>query len=227
MGDLQSAFQEHRNILDQTHSLATSQGQLLATLQQELRQSTRSPTIMEGPQTSEAPPGSHTSERMSGAAGPCSAMSWSTTVALRLMERHDGSCKCSYRQPRRFRSPPSLSYVFGSLFIGYVGIPNLFTQCGSRDPCCKQARLKGSITYVFPLWFIALIIMVQIEHSQRGGPQILIRSLRVRSFTSAPFQAIAQGQFKHVKTMVLAGQSSILDVSNRGDTLLSVSKPTK
>ena len=222
---LQSSFQEQRTILDRTASLATYQTQLLESLQQQLRQSS-TPALSEAGQIIKAPMDERAAESPSGGVILDSAPLWSTTIALRLTERCDIGCKCTCHQQKRVRSPSSLSHVFGSLFIGYVGFPSLFSQCGFGNICCEKTEIKGSITYVFPLWFAALAVMINVEQLQRRSPQMLIRCLRVRPFSSTPFQAVAQNQVDHVKSLIVESQASVLDVDEIGRSLLTVCRFT-
>ena len=56
---------------------------------------------------------------------------------------------------------------------------------------------------------------------------MLIRCIRVRHFSSTPFQTIAKAQYDQVRNLVVQGKSSVLDVSHVGMSLLSVCRPTK
>ena len=94
VGSLESAFQEQRTILDRTSSLAINQGQLLQTLQQELRQSIGLATVPERLETVHASPVALAHQSSINGVTLESAPSWSTTVNLRLIERRDRSCKC-------------------------------------------------------------------------------------------------------------------------------------
>ena len=222
MNDMQARVQDHQSLLNQLTGFGATQGQLLDTLREELRWATKPIPLSGGRQStggsSEPNPfQSSTNDNTSetNAYRP-------TTVALHFTKHDRKGCKCPCHRSKRVRSPSFLSHIFGSFFIGYVGFPSF-----SKDGVCKNcqgADTKGSIADVFPRWLLAIAIMTRMEYSQRKGPQLLIRCLRVRPQSSVPFQANAQAQWGQVGILIKTGQASALDITENGNSLLLVSR---
>ena len=139
---------------------------------------------------------------------------------LRKCERY---CICSCHLQRRLQAPKALSQILGSLFIGYIGIPALYISCDMKT-CRVRSPAKGYLFYLLPRWFVKMAILIKFKLSQVEGPEMLIRCLRVREYDSTPsFQALAQGQFDQLKTLLTSGEASVFDVDDqRGNSLLHV-----
>ena len=220
---MQSGLQGHQNLLHQITSFGASQGQSLDTLREELNRAVRSRPNLENPQPVDPSPESISTQNPTNSTEFGTNTYQPQTVALHLcVGRHKG-CKCSCHRQNHLWSPSFLDHVFGSLFVGYVGIPKFSTKCTFKGPCCQGAETKMSVAYVFPLWLVALIIIAKIEHSQRRGPQMLIRCLRVRPKSSQPFQAAYQNQWSQLKMLIMNEKASPLDVQEEGNSLLHVS----
>ena len=132
-------------------------------------------------------------------------------------------CVCVCHQQRSFRTPSFLYRMLGFLFIGYSGSAGLFTECDT-EACCTQIKKRWYLYYMFPRWMLDMVILIKL-HLQ--GPEMLIRCLRVRQYATTPvFQSLAQSQDDQVKTLMLIGQASILDVDEFGQSLLHVSVKT-
>ena len=217
-------MQEHQTLQDQTNSLATSQTRLLDGLREELRRTLSTASNLRSLQSTKSRPDVSAIRSLTGSDFSVTNPSQPAMVALRLTEYQQKGYKCSCHRRKRARTPSFLSHVFGSLFVGYVGIPGFFTKCNLRSSCCQEAAAKGSITYMFPLWLVALVIMTRIEHSQRKGPEMLLRCLRVIPISANSVQAIFQGQRNTLATLIMTGKASILDVSDTGRSLLWVSR---
>ena len=227
MGSMQSGLQDHQNLLNQLKCSGASQRELLDILRGELNRVVRPIPIPED-QRSLGPLPEQTSvqESNSGTAFGTNAY-WPTTVALRFSESRRKDCKCSCHRQTHVRSPSFLDHLFGSFFIGYIGIPGFSTKCTFKRPCCQGAETNGSIAYVFPFWLVALVIMAKVEHSQRNGPQMLLRCYRVRPIQSVPFQAALQSQWGQLDMLVRTGKASPRDISEQGYSFLHVSRSTR
>ena len=221
IGNLQSASEDNRAMLDRSMSLAAAQEQLLGALQEELRGSRRSMTILERQYPSDKPPEvsatQNAESREIRTEDP-----YRSTIALHLAGHCEEACQCSCHRRTCYNSLAFLSHVFGVLFIGYSGIPRISTFYGSRSSCCKHAGFKGSIVYIFPLWLAALAFTAEMKYSHGKGPQMLLRCVQVRPYGSTPFQASASSRWDRVRTLVETGKASSLDVSETGTSLLSV-----
>ena len=80
--------------------------------------------------------------------------------------------------------------------------------------------MRSYVYYTFPTWLLNMAVFVKLQFQ---GPEILLRCLHIREFqTTQSFQSLAQGQIEHVKTLIMTGQASILDVYELGESLLQV-----
>ena len=224
--DLEATSLEQRVLLDRTISQAANQGAILDALYDKLQRFPGLTTSLVDGRSITAPPSTPFLPFPYGNAVPEQDPYWSTSVALHLAQPHPGSCKCSCHRQKRIRSPPLLKRIFGALFVGYVGLPTFSATCGFRNSCCKHVDLKGSVIYMFPAWFTALIVIAKVQYLQNHGPQMLIRCQRVLPNSSPIFQATAMAKWGLVESLIKGGKASILDVTDQGISVLSVSKPT-
>ena len=156
---------------------------------------------------------------------PSESTGSSEQLNFRLARREmcKSHCTCSCHLQSRLRSPSFLNNVLGSLFIGYVGYTTCLTKCNSRT-CRRHIKIKGCLLYTFPKWFVEMAVFPRIELSKGKGPEMLLRCLCVREYTKTlSFQALAQGHFDQVRSLVIGNEASVLDVSQRGMSLLAVS----
>ena len=77
-----------------------------------------------------------------------------------------------------------------------------------------------TITYVFPLWVVQRTMVIKL---QGKGPELLLRVRRVRPNNATIFLALENNDLKAVKRLLAAGEASILDVNEDGQSLLHVS----
>ena len=69
-----------------------------------------------------------------------------------------------------------------------------------------------------------MTVLAKIELSKARGPEMLIRCLRVRQAnTTLSFQALFQGHCDQVRRLIIEGEASVLDIDQRGLSLLHVS----
>ena len=132
-------------------------------------------------------------------------------------------CICSCHKLRCLRTPSFLNQILGSLFTGYIGVPKLLRSCDTST-CGLHSPAKGHLFYIFPKWFVKMAVFIQMELSQVKGPELLIRCIYVREFSTTPsFQALAQYQFDQVKSLISTGRASIRDVTEDGKSMFHVS----
>ena len=112
-------------------------------------------------------------------------------------------CTCSCHKQIRLKSPNFLKNILGLVFVGYTSVPLVSTpQTCDLASCRRQGESATTITYVFPLWFVQRTMIVKF---QGKGPEFENNNLEV------------------VKKLLVAGEASILDVNEDGQSLLHVS----
>ena len=165
VGNLQSASQEQKTILDQAFNHIATHERLLENIHKDLQPFQGRELLPERQLPTPKRLGAPVTQSTNTDSTSEENTPWSTIIALRLKERVKVNCKCSCHRQKRIQSLSCLSHIFGSLFIGYVGIPGVSTECGFKHSCCKHVDRKGSMICMFPLWFAALVIMVGMEFS--------------------------------------------------------------
>ena len=137
-------------------------------------------------------------------------------------------CSCSCHRYSQSQTPKCLSRVIGSLFLGYRAAPWCKQFC--TDPFCRARTTRVSYTYTFPKWLLNRVLHASMVSSRAGGPEFILRVMRVRDNTAAPFQRlwtattqrITETTVMEIKSMIDNGEASILDTNPGGHTLLSV-----
>lgn len=128
-------------------------------------------------------------------------------------------CPCSCHRKRYFKSPTFLNQVLGSLFVGYNALPFLTTPCDSPQ-CRRNALSTTSLYYTFPHWFLDRIVAMKSRHP---GPDLQLKVLRIRPNDSEIFSAVVHQNTSKVREILAAGDASVLDVNEEGESLLTVS----
>ena len=130
-------------------------------------------------------------------------------------------CTCSCHKQIRLKSPNFLKNVLGLVFVGYTSIPLASAPRTCDLPSCRrQGESVVTITYVFPLWLIQRTMTIKL---QGKGPELLLRVRRVRPNDAAIFLALENNNLMIVRRLLAAGEASILDVNEDGQSLLHVS----
>ena len=140
----------------------------------------------------------------------------------------DEHCNCSCHSYSRFRSPNFLDSVLGSLFIGYQNSPWLMQACNNlycRSHCRSKSK-RTLCTYTFPAWLLRGVVMAKLSHNSSRGPELCLRVMRIRDDIDNIFSILLLAQEElivaEVKRQLDAGETSVLDVSLYGCTLLHV-----
>jgi ankyrin repeat protein len=106
------------------------------------------------------------------------------------------------------------------LFVGYSIQPQKKVSC-DENSCRNKSRTVIRLSYVFPSWFLARAITVLFTSSSSAPPELLVRLPRIRSHAELIFERVALGDIEFVKTALVRGQASLLDVEDvGGHTLL-------
>jgi hypothetical protein len=130
-------------------------------------------------------------------------------------------CTCSCHKQSQWRSPRMLNGILGSVFVGYNSWPFKLTIQRCDLPSCQSKGVSTfKIMYIFPLRFIQRTLMVKIRSK---GPELLLRIQRIRPRNAAIFVALENNNTEVVRNLLTAGDASILDVNEDGQSLLHVS----
>ena len=122
-------------------------------------------------------------------------------------------CSCSCHARQQLRTPHFMDQVIGSLLIGYSGIS--VTKANCNEFACKQRSYPSvHFTYFFPYWFLSRIITLSVRATASQGPELCLKVPRVRGRTEAVFRAAVSGDVEHMKSLLIKGFASPLDVSS-------------
>ena len=136
------------------------------------------------------------------------------------------TCRCHVR--KSFQSPQFLNRLLGKVFIGYSGQFLLGTRCS--EPLCQKystSSLDMTVTYLFPLWFIARAVSSTVSLSM-GSPEFGLKLPRVITADRAEYKIYrmaALGNTAGIRTMIESGYVTPNDISHpTGSTMLFVSR---
>ena len=110
----------------------------------------------------------------------------------------------------------------GILFVGYRGIPALSPACTTRA-CKGNAEGLLEVHYYFPSWFTAKAVSIALAVNQARGPEFCLRVTNVRPNEEPIFQHCFHGGLDAVRSILIAGEASVLDVNaENGNSLLHI-----
>ena len=112
-------------------------------------------------------------------------------------------CSCECHKYRRFNTPPVLSRILGTLFIGYSGLPILGGNCGNRV-CKTSSNRYLELTYFFPLWFLAkaVSLVAGTPYMGRLTLGIIVRGRLNDDFDLNFFRKVENGDNKGVISLL-------------------------
>ena len=132
-------------------------------------------------------------------------------------------CSCCCHVEGRLRSPVLLDAVFGSLFIGYSGLPINRRPCNEHS-CRQRAIPMTYITYFFPRWFLARMVSLMLAMTPLAGPVASLKVRRTVPGTAKLFKLAQSGDVEKLKSLFEKGLASPHDVHfESGVTALHVS----
>ena len=153
----------------------------------------------------------------------------SVQLTLASTENCTLDCCCSCHKNRFTRSPQFLTRVLGSLFLGYRAAPWFAQPC--NDPLCRAGTVQVSYVYVFPQWLLSRALQASVAYNHARGPELILRMMRVRDYGTGAFGILdasekfpSKSEFLSVKASIDNAESSVLDVTPAGWTLLHVSR---
>ena len=147
----------------------------------------------------------------SSARGYSNDMASTVRFSTSYQEPCKPGCGCKCHRRHRWRSPPMLDHLLGTMFLGYVGLPSISAKCDIRG-CLQQRSLIVSFSYYFPAWFLMRILHIQIRHRQNLGPEQLLRVSRRVSKYSEIFTFASKGDVEGMKSVLKDGRGSPFDV---------------
>ena len=140
-----------------------------------------------------------------------------TFHALRLSATcrniYDTGCVCICHRRRHFQSPSLFTKILGSMFLGYSGLPVVSPRC-DRLECTHGSNFAMSFDYIFPTWFIARKLHVELRYRQNLGPEQLLRVSRIVHPYSAIMRTVYEGDAEGTKLLLQNGGGSLFDVSS-------------
>lgn len=144
--------------------------------------------------------------------GQSLGFSTSTNFAISLHKRRysaclsNCTCKCHGKACRQTHT--FLSDILGNLLIRYSGTLAAMSECSNT--CRKDGVCNARVTYVFPLWFVAMATSLFVWRKQGS----LTVSLAVRTFTKdwRLFHYIGSGDLASVKFLIRHKRVSPNDV---------------
>ena len=132
------------------------------------------------------------------------------------------SCVCICHQRQTRKTPAFLSRYFGTLFIGYTGLPKVVQPCDIHD-CIQRTGSMVVVTYFFPLWLLARALFLTMKLSSCDGPHFCLRAPRVVHNSSAIIDFAIRGDISGVKKILQERLGSPFDCeSSTGSSPLGV-----
>ena len=147
----------------------------------------------------------------------------SLTFHVHRAVRCNGSCTCVCHYPSRLQSPRFLDRFFGSLFIGYVGLP-VWTRTCDQNGCFNQYSRTLQISYAFPQRLLSRTVDFAATMTYTGDPSFgLIVRNRVRIGENSVFTRARVGDTAGIWEAFNNREASITDlVYGSGQTILQV-----
>ena len=110
------------------------------------------------------------------------------------------NCACICHFKHRSKSPEIAKSLIGSLFIGYTGLPFLFSKCNS-DTCIRQSSRSIRVWYTFPTWFIQRTLDVLVRSATMSGFCFRV-TMRNRVNMGAGINMISLARHGDIVTMI-------------------------
>ncbi|OQV00430.1 Ankyrin repeat-containing protein [Cladophialophora immunda] len=119
------------------------------------------------------------------------------------------------------QKPPIATSGFGALQMRFS------QRTRSLSPACDSNVCKGNsegllhVHYFFPPWFLAKVASIALSISRANGPELCLRVANVRPEWDPIFKDCYFGDVEAVRSSLVAGKASVLDVNaSNGNSLL-------
>lgn len=136
------------------------------------------------------------------------------------------SCVCHKQNHLKFSTP--LTYVLGSLFVGYSGLPVSTPPCNEHS-CLRRAIPALEFSYYFPGWFLARSLLMSLKLVPLAGPELTLRMPRLIRWTTKEanlFHSARAGKLEAIQSMFTGGIVTPFDVTlSLGESALFVRAP--
>ena len=136
-------------------------------------------------------------------------------------ERCTSKCTCICHRRIAQRSSKRLQYFFGSLFLGYSGIPIITPACDSAS-CISRSSPVLRVMYIFPPWMVSRAILSTAKVSTSQGLELNIRMSHAISPSSRIFNFSVKGNVDGMRDLLQrrVGSPYDLDSSNNYTPLM-------
>ena len=144
------------------------------------------------------------------------------SIQLRRQSHCGKGCNCICHSNARWRSPSLLDAYFGTLIVGYLGLPKFTPKC-NRDECRGNAATYIEMTYCFPQWFLERAVYMLAAMNGFGGPVVGLTVRRRTEYTCANsiFQMAVVGNVEGVRALLTDKTANPNDVNtDYGETAL-------
>ena len=149
----------------------------------------------------------------------------STSIVQLTQETCDTSCHCPCHSINQIRSPKLLHTFLGSFFLSYRAYPSPKHACGVR---CRARAGRITCVYAFPPLLLKRVISILYSCALAKGPELLLRVMRRRDCGSIMALTTRPQSFalEEMKRMLDCGEASVLDIDNKGFTILHMAAYT-
>ena len=127
-----------------------------------------------------------------------------------LQTRCCDGCVCVCHQRQTKKTPKFLTSFFGTLFIGYAGLPRVTQSCDVQS-CVQRTSPTMTITYLFPVWLLTRAFFLALKLSSCNGPQLYLRFPRIVSINSRIFIFAMSGDVDAMKQLLQKRIGSLFD----------------
>ena len=151
---------------------------------------------------------------------PSNAQSKSVSAIRHVQDPCEADCRCTCHSYTQLRNPKVLSTLLGFLLIRFRSFKSLQQSC--NDERCRARVSSATCVYAFPHWLLDRVISLTYSYEMAKGPELVLRVMRVRTF---PNKWIMPDPYydrnvEEVKHLLDVGKASVLDVDEKGYTLL-------
>ncbi|KAI9736213.1 MAG: hypothetical protein M1834_001099 [Cirrosporium novae-zelandiae] len=127
-------------------------------------------------------------------------------------------CSCVCHQKCRFNTPQILRDIFGTLFLGYSGVPFGLLKC-SKASCKRNTTFSFQATYYFPSWYFSHSVSLGLINNLSGTSLSITMRPIVRR--SELYIFAAQGNVMAVRRLLSNRQAHPNEIHERfGNTAL-------
>lgn len=136
------------------------------------------------------------------------------TMQLHRIVKCEGSCACACHQRTFMHTPSVLTKFFGSLFVGYAGLPIWSNGCDVSG-CINQYKSTMQISYSFPSWFWHKALDITLAMTQMNEPCFAVKLRnRVPEYgENSIFQLARAGDTEGIKQLFLHKKASPNDLT--------------